>query len=181
MTLAALALARLWLLRRTERARGVAATGARRRAAGAPARRRRAGPSGGLGWAARRSSCCCRTRRCVLVSFVPAVTWTTEPFPPVLDLRNYAALFAEPERLRPIVNSLWMAAAATAAALGLGFVAAAPAIARRGRGGDRGTALERSRGRPLPWAVPGTVFAWRSRPRSASPAWLGRFVLVGTP
>ena len=94
----------------------------------------------------------------ILVSLVPRNTWTTETLPPVLDLAQLRGLFREPERLRPIVNSLWMAAAATAAALLLGFFAAAAAV--RGRRSGRfalGNALERLIA--APWALPGTVFA----------------------
>jgi iron(III) transport system permease protein len=118
----------------------------------------------------------------VLLSFVPRNTWTTEALPPVLDLGNYASLFREPGRLRPIVNSLWMAAAATAAALVLGFFAAYAAI-RRAKGATRtdrvGNALEWLIA--APWALPGTVFAVAlaaafsvHRPAAA------RFVFVGT-
>src|SRR5262249_60182572 len=63
----------------------------------------------------------------LLVSFVPPGTWTIEPFPPVLNLGNWTSVFSQTERLRPIVNSLWMAAASTALALLLGFAAAYPA------------------------------------------------------
>lgn len=124
-----------------------------------------------------------------LISLVPAGTWIAEPFPPVLNLRNYAQL-ADREHLRPIVNSLWMATAATAAAAALGLAAALAAVAARRRAGQPGG---RPAGRPgsrlagsvgsvssvgrvasvlgsriggaletlvgLPWAIPGTVFA----------------------
>jgi iron(III) transport system permease protein len=118
----------------------------------------------------------------ILLSFVPRNTWTTEALPPVLTLGNYGSLFFEPERLRPIVNSLWMAAAATAAALVLGFFAAYAAVRRRrpGQTGDgTGSVLEWLVA--APWALPGTVFAVAlaaafsvDRPAAA------RFVLVGT-
>ena len=42
----------------------------------------------------------------VLVSLVPRSTWTVEILPPVLNLSNYAALFSEPERLRPLLPNL---------------------------------------------------------------------------
>src|SRR5262249_52612924 len=35
----------------------------------------------------------------VLVSLVPAFTWTAEPFPPVLNFQNYRALVSAPEHL----------------------------------------------------------------------------------
>ena len=116
----------------------------------------------------------------ILLSFVPRNTWTTEALPPVLDLGNYASLFREPEHLRPIVNSLWMAAAATAAALLLGFLAADAAVRGRRKGRFAlGNVLEWLIA--APWALPGTVFAMAlaaafsvHRPAAA------RFVLVGT-
>lgn len=112
----------------------------------------------------------------LLVSLVPAFTWTAEPFPPVLNLGNWAALFSEPERLRPVVNSLWMAAVATAAALGLGLAAARFATARRDRVGGLLEGLI-----AVPWAVPGTVFAVAlATTFSANQPWIGRFVLIGT-
>src|SRR5256886_15774492 len=81
----------------------------------------------------------------VLVSLVPYGTWTTEALPPVLSLVNYQRLFGEPERLRPLVNSAWMAAASTAAAAGAG------AVGRRILGGRRTPAVPGAppRRRPL--------------------------------
>ncbi|MDQ3136834.1 MAG: ABC transporter permease subunit, partial [Gemmatimonadota bacterium] len=43
----------------------------------------------------------------LLVSFVPAGTWTIEPIPPAYTLGNYVALVQDPVRARPLVNSLW--------------------------------------------------------------------------
>jgi iron(III) transport system permease protein len=112
----------------------------------------------------------------ILVSFVPRGTWTIEILPPVLDLSNYASLLSEPERLRPLVNSLWMAAVATAGALALGFAAARLAVRGKTRlGGVLETLLA------IPWALPGTVFAVAlSTAFSVHAPWIGRFVLVGT-
>ena len=112
----------------------------------------------------------------ILVSLVPRSTWTIEILPPVLNLGNYAALRSEPERLRPLVNSLWMAIAATAGALVLGFLAARLAVRGRTRlGGVLETLLS------IPWALPGTVFAVAlSTTFSVHAPWIGRFVLVGT-
>ena len=113
----------------------------------------------------------------LLVSLVPAFTWTAEPFPPVLNLGNWKGLFTEAERLRPVVNSLWMAAVATVAALGLGLAAARFAVARRDRVGGLLEGLI-----AVPWAVPGTVFAVAlATTFSANQPWIGRFVLIGTP
>jgi iron(III) transport system permease protein len=116
----------------------------------------------------------------LLLSFVPRNTWTTEALPPVLDFGNYASLFSQPERLRPIVNSLWMATAATAAALALGLAAAYSAHRNRRRG--RGTlagVLEWLVA--APWALPGTVFAIAlAAAFSVHQPAAARFVLVGT-
>jgi iron(III) transport system permease protein len=138
-----------------------------------------------------------------LISLVPAGTWIAEPFPPVLNFRNYAQL-GDREHLRPIVNSLWMATTATAAAAALGLAAALAAVAahrRAGQPGGRpgGRLGSRLAGRlgsvlgsriggvletlvGLPWAIPGTVFAIAlATTFSVDAPWLGRFVLIGTP
>ncbi len=113
----------------------------------------------------------------VLISLVPASTWTVELFPPVLNADNYAALLSSPERLRPLLNSLWMAAAATAAAVALGLAAAR--LATRSAGVVR-RLLETLVA--VPWALPGTVFAMALATAFAVQApWAGRVVLVGTP
>ena len=113
----------------------------------------------------------------MLVSLVPAFTWTAEPFPPVLNLGNWTALFTDAERLRPVVNSLWMATVATLAALALGLAAARVAAGRRDRVGGLLEGLI-----AVPWAVPGTVFAVAlATTFSANQPWIGRFVLIGTP
>jgi iron(III) transport system permease protein len=90
-----------------------------------------------------------------LVSLVPYGSWTTETVPPVLSFVNYQRVFAEPERLRPLVNSLWMAGASTAGALVLALAAGAVVGRRRPwqfRGPIEGLIA-------LPWALPATVFA----------------------
>jgi len=112
----------------------------------------------------------------LLLSFVPRNTWTTEALPPVLDLGNYRSLFSQPERLQPIANSLWMAAAATVLALVLGFAAAYAGVRSRGRAA---AALEWLVA--APWALPGTVFAVAlAAAFSVHQPWAARFVLVGT-
>ena len=116
-----------------------------------------------------------------LVSLVPYGSWTTEAVPPVLSLVNYQRLFGEPERLRPLVNSLWMAAVSTLAALLLAL--AAGALVGRRRPGGRGG---RFRGPiaalvALPWALPGTVFAIAlAATFSVSSPLTLRWILVGT-
>lgn len=113
----------------------------------------------------------------LLVSLVPPFTWTTEWVPPVLFLGNWTALFGDTEKLRPVLNSAWMAAAATVAAVALGFVAARLSATRKGfLSGSLEWLIS------LPWAIPGTVFAIAlATTFGVSEPWLGRFVLIGTP
>lgn len=112
----------------------------------------------------------------VLISLVPLNTWTTEALPPVLSAVNYRRLFTEAERLRPLLNSLWMAVVATVASLAAAMWAAHAVVRRRSRlGGAIETLLA------LPWAVPGTVLAIALATLFAVDRPLaGRFVLVGT-
>ncbi|MFB6240475.1 MAG: ABC transporter permease [Gemmatimonadota bacterium] len=111
-----------------------------------------------------------------LVSFVPSGTWTTQILPDQFTLGNYASLFSQPELLRPVVNSLQMAAVATAANLLLCFVAAYLVVRRRFRGRGLLRILL-----VLPWALPGTVIAMGlATTFSAYRPELGRVVLVGT-
>lgn len=113
----------------------------------------------------------------LLVSLVPPFTWTTEWLPPVLQFGNWTALFSQPEKLRPVLNSTWMAAVSTVAALALGFLAARLSTTRKGfLSGTLEWLIS------LPWAIPGTVFAIAlATTFGVSEPWLGRFVLIGTP
>jgi iron(III) transport system permease protein len=112
----------------------------------------------------------------VLISLVPPGTWATEIFPPVLNGSNWISVFSQAEHLRPIANSLWMAIAATVAALALGFAAAYLAVGPRRRWAQTLETLV-----TLPWALPGTVFAVAlAAAFSRNVPWAGRFVLVGT-
>ncbi|HJX26740.1 MAG TPA: ABC transporter permease subunit, partial [Thermoanaerobaculia bacterium] len=113
----------------------------------------------------------------LLVSLVPPFTWTTEWLPPVLQFGNWTALFSQPEKLRPVLNSAWMAAVSTVAALALGFLAARLSATRKGfLSGTLEWLIS------LPWAIPGTVFAIAlATTFGVSEPWLGRFVLIGTP
>jgi iron(III) transport system permease protein len=178
--LAVAALAGLFLLQRHEARLGAAGVeGAAGGVRGLAPPRRRLGGSrvlvAGLSWALA-IFLLLPHATLILVSLVPSGTWTSETFPPVLSLANYRSLFAEPERLRPIVNSLWMAAVSTAAALAVGVAAAWLAVSRRARW--RG-AIESLIG--MPWALPGTVFAVALAATFSKHApWAGRFVLVGT-
>jgi iron(III) transport system permease protein len=90
----------------------------------------------------------------ILVSLVPYGTWTTEALPPVLSAVNYRDVAAQPERLRPLVNSLWMAGASTGAAVAIALLAGW--IVVRQRAALRGIIAWLV---ALPWALPGTVFA----------------------
>jgi iron(III) transport system permease protein len=173
VALAAIALAGLFLLQATERRRGVA--GAIRGAA--PARRTlsRGAAVAAAGWVFA-AILLLPHAMLLLVSFVPPGTWTMEILPPALSLTNWASVFSQPERLRPIVNSLWMASVSTAAAVFLGFAAAWIAVVGRSRlGGALETLLT------IPWALPGTVFAVAlAATFSVRAPWAGRFVLIGT-
>jgi iron(III) transport system permease protein len=177
VTLALLAFAGLWAMRRADPGRrvvvgGVRGAAPRRRVLKRPAARNAAAA---LGWGLTVVMLLPHLTL-LLISFVPPATWTVETLPPVLDGSNYAALAASPERLRPVLNSLWMAAAATAGAVALGLVAADLSVKLRGR---LGAALETLLA--VPWAVPGTVFAIALATAFSVRAPLaGRFVLVGT-
>jgi iron(III) transport system permease protein len=112
----------------------------------------------------------------LFLSFVPAGSWTVEPLPPRFSGGNYVALLTESERLRPLGNSLWMAAAATLAALAAALLAGVLVV--RGRA-PAGGLIERLLA--LPWLVPGTVFAVAlATAFSVHAPWAGRFILVGT-
>ena len=116
-----------------------------------------------------------------LVSLVPPSTWTVELLPPILNLDNYREVFSRPERLRPVLNSVWMAAAATAVAVGLGL-AAARLGRRSSRGGKGGVGKLLETLVSVPWAVPGTVFAVAlATTFSVAALHAGRMILVGTP
>lgn len=112
----------------------------------------------------------------LLVSFVPAGSWTTQILPAAYSLENYRGLLEEPELFRPILNSLQMATAATAGNLVFCFAAAYLVVRRRFRGrGLLATLLL------IPWALPGTVVAiGLATTFSANQPWLGRFLLVGS-
>jgi len=110
-----------------------------------------------------------------LVSLVPYGAWTTQILPPVLSLENYRRLFSEAERLRPLLNSLWMALVSTGAAVVLALAAGWLIVRRR-------IALRRAiEGLlALPWALPGTVFAIALAMTFSVHAPPLRWVLVGT-
>ncbi|MGN6390802.1 MAG: ABC transporter permease [Gemmatimonadales bacterium] len=112
----------------------------------------------------------------LLVSFVPLGTWTTEPLPPAYTARNYLTLVQDPVRARPLVNSLWLATVATAAAVAIALAGALLTARRRLAGARLIDSLL-----ALPWAVPGTVFAIAlATAFSVNAPWAGRVILVGT-
>jgi iron(III) transport system permease protein len=112
----------------------------------------------------------------LLVSFVPAGTWTTEPLPPAYTWRNYLTLVQDPVRARPLLNSLWLASSATVAAVIIAVLGGIVSVRRRERVGGAIQGLL-----ALPWAVPGTVFAIAlATTFSIHAPLVGRFILVGT-
>lgn len=172
-TLALVALGALFLLQKIEGGRVVAGT--TRGVAPARAHVRRGALVAGLGWLLA-AFLLLPHGTLLLVSFVPPGTWTSQAVPPVFSAGNWISVFSQPERLRPIANSLWMASAATAVALALGFAAAWLALRRRSAWSG---IIETLVG--IPWALPGTVFAVAlAATFSRNLPWAGRFVLIGT-
>ena len=178
ITLALLALAGLWAMRQIDPGSTAVVGGVRGLA---PARRHLKGPVARwgvaiLGWGLALFLLLPHLTL-LLISFVPPSTWTVEIVPPVLNGSNYATLLSTPERLRPILNSLWMAAVATFGAVALGLTTARLSIRMKGRlGGFLETLIS------VPWALPGTVFAIALATTFAvDMPWAGRVVLVGTP
>ncbi|MDH3495507.1 MAG: iron ABC transporter permease [Gemmatimonadota bacterium] len=176
VALAAVALVGLAALRRTQGGRSVAVVGK----GTAPAARELHQPlarwgAAVVGWAFA-AVLLLPHATLVLVSFVPIGTWTTELFPPAYSLGNYGALLRDPERLRPLLNSVWMAAAATVGTVVLALWAGRLIVQRRAQFGRTIETLT-----TVPWAVPGTVLAIAlATVFSARQPWIGRWVLVGT-
>jgi iron(III) transport system permease protein len=176
ISLTLLALAALWLFRGARTAGGTAGG----RKGSAPARlqvRRRSLrlALGVLGWGFA-GLLLLPHLTLLLVSFVPLGTWTTEPIPPAYTLRNYLTLVQDPVRVRPLLNSLWLATVATLAAVAIALLGAMLSARRRVRGGRLIEALL-----ALPWVVPGTVFAIAlATAFSVRSPLTGRLVLVGT-
>jgi len=90
----------------------------------------------------------------ILMSFVRDGSWTTELLPPSYTVENYMRLFSDAQFYEPIINSLWMAGAATAANLVWGLIATFWLRKRKGVSRKFADALI-----ILPWALPGTVVA----------------------
>ncbi|MFQ5550988.1 MAG: ABC transporter permease [Gemmatimonadales bacterium] len=112
----------------------------------------------------------------MLISLVPRGTWTNQIVPPVYSFVNYVSLITQPERFRPMFNSLWMAALSTVLVIGIAVWAGRQIVQRKARW-QRGieTLLH------VPWAIPGTVLAISlATVFSVNAPWFGRLVLVGT-
>lgn len=176
MALAVLALVGLLLLRRTEGDAGVVSLGK----GAAPQRRVIRSAAARFGAAAAGWTLAVVLLlphlTLILVSLVPYATWTTEAFPPVLNLDNYRRLLGEPARLAPLVNSLWMAVVSTLGAVVLALAAGWLVVRRRVRLSRIIEGLV-----ALPWALPGTVFAIAlATAFSVSKPFEARWVLVGT-
>jgi iron(III) transport system permease protein len=113
----------------------------------------------------------------VLVSFARDGQWTTETLPPAYTLSNYARIFAEPDRLSVIVNSLSMSGLAAIAALLWSFCVTTLVTGKRLGAWRRVVSLLIL----VPWALPGTVVAVTIAEAYGRPNPLtGAFVLVGT-
>lgn len=174
--LASASLVALWFLRRYEEAREYVVVGK----GVAPARHRVRSPrvrallaAAGAGWVL---LLLLPHLTLVLVSFVADGGWTTQLLPERYSLENYRGLLRDPRLFAPILNSLQMAALATAANLVFCFVAAYLVVRRSFRGRAWLAVLL-----VLPWALPGTVIAiGLATTFSANQPWAGRFVLVGT-
>ncbi len=112
----------------------------------------------------------------LLVSFVPEGAWTMQILPSRYSPDNYTALIRDPELLRPVLNSLRMAALATAANVVFCFLAAYLVVRGRVRGRGLVSALL-----VVPWALPGTVLAiGLATTFSTHQPLAGRFIWVGT-
>ncbi len=176
LSLTGVALLGLWLLRRSEGRRDAAL----RQKGVAPVPRRIARPGVRLlvtaaAWALA-ILLLLPHATLLLLSFVPLGTWSSQPVPPVYSLVNYRTLVTEAQRLRPLINSLWMATLAMVAALAVSVSAGILVVRRRVRSGPAIESLL-----VLPWAVPGTVFAIALATMfSVSQPWAGRVILIGT-
>lgn len=176
VALAAIAFSGLLLFRRTQGTRSVAAIGKGTPPAARPLQQPLARWSAAaVGWAFA-ILLLLPHATLVLVSFIPVGTWTTQLLPPAYTAANYATLAVEPERLRPLLNSVWMATVATAGALAVALWAGRQVVQRRVLLRRQIEALT-----TLPWAVPGTVLAIAlATAFSVRAPWFGRWVLVGT-
>lgn len=176
VVLASASLAFLWMLRRSEGGRGTAGggKGVQRTRRVVRSRGARAALAGCGGLVALLLLLPHLTL--LLIAFVPEGAWTTQILPSRYTLDNFGALVADPQLLRPVLNSLHMATLATGANVVFCFAAAYLVV--RGRVVGRGlmaTLLV------VPWALPGTVLAiGLATTFSTSQPLAGRVLLVGT-
>jgi len=111
----------------------------------------------------------------LVVALVPEGTWTTEALPPRYSLANFAALATEAERLRPLLNSLWMSGGRDGGAVAVAVLAGHLVVRRAVR---LGRAIEWLFA--LPWVVRARCCR-RAGDDVRRGAAAGRpFVLVGT-
>jgi iron(III) transport system permease protein len=112
----------------------------------------------------------------ILVSFSRDGTWTTEILPPAYTIENYRRLFSSTQFLDPILNSLEMAALATAGNLLFALLAGYLIVRKRVRG-----RLLLGMLILLPWALPGTVLGLSlATTFDRYDPLQGRLLLVGT-
>jgi iron(III) transport system permease protein len=112
----------------------------------------------------------------VLISFVQEGSWTYQILPQAYTVSNYTGLFADPDVLAPILNSVRMATLATIANLIFGVTAALFIV----KGTIPGRTVVRVLA-TLPFAIPGTVIAINLIVTFSEPSVLtGGSVLVGT-
>ncbi len=90
----------------------------------------------------------------ILVSFARDGAWTTQVLPPQYTFDNFRHLATDPDLLQPIVNSVSMAAIATAANVVVCFLAAYLLVLSRAPGKKLLGLLV-----ALPWAIPATAIA----------------------
>lgn len=112
----------------------------------------------------------------VLVSFARDGAWTTQILPPEYTFDNFRRLASDPELWRPITNSVWMSAVATAANIVVCFVAAYLIVLTRAPGRRLLQLLV-----VLPWAIPATAIALGlAATFDVNSPLTGRVLLVGT-
>ncbi len=93
----------------------------------------------------------------VLLAFAETGSWTTEIVPARYTVANFTSLFTDSRFFDPILNSVTMAALATAANVVFGVGAALVIV--KGRGVPRWARVALGALAVLPFAIPGTVIA----------------------
>ncbi len=112
----------------------------------------------------------------LLISFVEKGSWTSQVLPDTFTLDYYRAVFSDARVSEPIVNSLKMAALATAANLFIATLMAYWNTQTKWRFARAGEMMIM-----LPWAVPGTVIAIALIVAFNQPHWFtGGAILVGS-